>query len=444
MLIGGLYFGARVLLSIGAQWWTDILSTPRYHSRSTLSGTNMHSLHSSFTSTSNEHATCNDVTHRKDKSNQKEEPLPKVEAIENINTNKVSESGKNKACNGEDVVMRSHSNTSKRAEKYRIEESKEDENRDKEKDTPITKLLKGAQMTPGPVALHFPEKEFLQMKLERSSVQEWSERAKQVNQQVGIGGNLMQWIGQSQLFVIQLCKQKHAGVDSLIEQLKLWYPQQRQRFTILATTIAKCHFLMDNYGQLQLVAKNKQSPQICHLLEKTKCFLQDVDTLTSFMDKGQHHSVTTKLMSFATLAWTVGELDPSDYTLFMRLFAFWIRIKMILSTLQLLVCTTFKLITMKMLLIIHRMPIFRIILLFSNNHYFKKKYSVWNNKENVCINYPYDKLKVSAWYAEPDKCNVFHCITLFTVFVHLFLNDHLNGTQLQQTNSLEIVLGLIL
>ncbi|ETO01657.1 hypothetical protein RFI_35783, partial [Reticulomyxa filosa] len=159
-------------------------------------------------------------------------------------------------------------------------------------------------------------------------MQEWSERAKQVNQQLGIGNNLMQWIEQSQLFVIQLCKQRHAiceetnkGVDALIEQLKLWYPQQRQRFAILATTIAKCHFLMNNYGQLQLIAKNKQSPQICHLLEKTKCFLQDMNTLTSFMDKGQHHNVTTKLMDFATRAWTVGELDPSDCTLCMRLFA---------------------------------------------------------------------------------------------------------------------------
>ncbi|ETO01815.1 hypothetical protein RFI_35624, partial [Reticulomyxa filosa] len=150
MLIGGLYFGARVLLSIGAQWWTDILSTPRHHSRSTLSGTNMHSLHSSFPSISNEYATCNGLIHSKDKSNQKEDSLPKVEAIENTNANKISESGKNKAWNDEDVVMRSHSNTSKQAEKYKIEGSKEDENRDKEKDTPITKLLKGARMTPGP------------------------------------------------------------------------------------------------------------------------------------------------------------------------------------------------------------------------------------------------------------------------------------------------------
>ncbi|ETO03432.1 hypothetical protein RFI_33975, partial [Reticulomyxa filosa] len=73
----------------------------------------------------------------------------------------------------------------------------------------------------------------------------------------------------------------------------------------------------------------------------------------------------------------------------------------------------------------------------------QKKYSVWNNKENVCIDYSNDKLKVGAWYAEPGKCNVFHCITLFALFVHLFLNDHLNGTQLQQTNFLGTVLGLI-
>ncbi|ETO01543.1 hypothetical protein RFI_35897 [Reticulomyxa filosa] len=98
----------------------------------------MHSLHSSFPSISNEHATCDDFTHRKDKNNQKEEPLPKVKAIEDANENKVSEGGKNKAWNNEDVVIRSHSNTSKRAEKHKIEESKEDENRDKEKDTPIT------------------------------------------------------------------------------------------------------------------------------------------------------------------------------------------------------------------------------------------------------------------------------------------------------------------
>ncbi|ETO06733.1 hypothetical protein RFI_30659 [Reticulomyxa filosa] len=206
--------------------------------------------------------------------------------------------------------------------------------------------------------------------------------------------------------------------DSLIEQLKLWYPQQRQRFAILATTIAKCYLLMDNYDQLQLVAKDKQSHTNLSLAEKSQVLSSRCGYFDLVYGKGQHHSIITNLMDLCN--------------------------SLILNMLQLLVWTTFKLITMEMLLLIHGMPSFLIILLFSTINTPKKKHYVWNNKENVCIDYSNHKLKVSAWYAEHGQCNIFHCITLFALFIHLFLNDHLNGIQFQQTIFLETVLGLVL
>ncbi|ETN99299.1 hypothetical protein RFI_38182 [Reticulomyxa filosa] len=167
-------------------------------------------------------------------------------------------------------------------------------------------------------------------------------------------------------------------------------------------------------GQLQLVAKNKQSPQICHLLEKTKCFLQDVDTLTSFMDKGQHHSITTKLMDFATRTWTVGELDQSDCTLFMHLFALFmgehssvsfqgthhLRIPLYKVNQLDKYQSDFEYVAITCVddfqvdhnedVIAHspnaKFPYYFVIF---QQSLLQKKYSVWNNKENVCIEHKY-------------------------------------------------------
>ncbi|ETO12180.1 hypothetical protein RFI_25196 [Reticulomyxa filosa] len=124
-----------------------------------------------------------------------------------------------------------------------------------------------------------------------STIQNWdflySELAQQLCSQLDIGLFIHQWAESAKWFLTTaVCKEKYNAwiesnkmIESLVEQLKTWYPKMKEGFNKLTSTDSKSHFLLANYRQMQQVAQDTQSPRILEGLEKRKQLLENLEKL---------------------------------------------------------------------------------------------------------------------------------------------------------------------
>ncbi|ETO31991.1 hypothetical protein RFI_05127 [Reticulomyxa filosa] len=127
----------------------------------------------------------------------------------------------------------------------------------------------------------------------------YSDLARQLYRDLGIGANILEWAESSKWvrikqnnnrsllsYISSLCQQRHKlwektneMVELLVAQLRQWYPNSKQNFDALVNVYAKSQFLVDNYKQMQQVAKEKDMPKICEFVEKRKQVIECVGKL---------------------------------------------------------------------------------------------------------------------------------------------------------------------
>ncbi|ETO24277.1 hypothetical protein RFI_12881 [Reticulomyxa filosa] len=297
-----------------------------------------------------------------------------------------------------------------------------------------------------------------------------------------------------------ICKEKYrlwyytnTTVELIIEQLKKWYPGYATKFEQFKHFDAKVGFLINNYDRLLQIAEQHNAPWILQYLQSQKGLINDIDKIVVHWDKkcqsssfltksesarssyqlscqGYYLRIMEKVFRFTKNNCNADDMltpDPLCYNLtlnqlLMRLFILYM--DGILSPtvifhhthyLQIPLSKIRQLDTLKK---IQRVSIVcvsfnRSFMLYgdsSTNAYFPYYFLIFEksllNKSRHRYHHTFlmhqqsHNTDLEAWYPHPGENNVFYCIGLFALFIHTFLNNHLDGVNLENTPFLETVL----
>ncbi|ETO12157.1 hypothetical protein RFI_25218, partial [Reticulomyxa filosa] len=285
-------------------------------------------------------------------------------------------------------------------------------------------------------------------------------------------------------------------IDSLLDSLKKWYPEMTSNFESLVTTDDKSSFLLANSKRLEIMSRERNSPQICELMRRRKKVVDNVDKLSTVGSKLMLTTMSTTLTNedtsrceyvmgrlaklfhrqcllFNTYNNVGREVVAADCQLLMHSFVQYM--DDLLSPSLVFTDKHFVHVPLHKLDQLHSFQThFQYVaiaslynqeswedasLKHSNKltgdvplpYYFvifdesimqevprHRKTSSWENKENEWRNannvspLRNKTPQVKAWYAQPGEQNVFHCIVLLAAFIDQFLDGQLGETNLRQ------------